>query len=337
MTKDQAIQQAVEALEGFIKAFQKQDWQSGYPFVYSEGRSALDALRAAQSEPAPAQPVVMRSPAYWYGVIENEMYAEQVGPNNVIYRPAEETTIQHIRDIQAEALASANAKWENRRMEFHKFAYSTKAEMDALKDEIESLRLAASAAGIPQIPECHTLWLWKNGHYYLAYDNPYPCKTVGGDPLTLGEPSAYAVFKASVNGREEYVCPKLPRLPDSATDTATKDVIDYIRKEFYEAERRGSHPKFTKGLCAAMNFANEFRKSEGLPPYFSATGAGDVEDLPADWIILYVRRISSTFNDPIYECKLFGALGGAASRTINERSHTVLGAIAAARGKIGAG
>lgn len=204
MTKNEAIQQAVEAFDRLLDNIRGIEQVSNR--VEGQAIEALAALRAAQSEPAsllaPVQPVAMRTAGQWF----HEWATTQYGNDY----------IKIIEAIQQDALASANAKWENRRMEFHKFAYSTKAEMDALKDEIESLQLAASATGIPQIPECHTLWLWKNGHYYLAYDNPYPCKTVGGDPLTLGEPSAYAVFKASVNGREEYECPKLPRLPDSA-------------------------------------------------------------------------------------------------------------------------
>lgn len=214
MTKDEAIQQAVEAFDRLLDNIRGIEQVSNR--VEDQAIEALAALRAAQSEPAPSpapvQPVTMRTAEEWAAMWENRTHAMmteweggKVG-----------TFIGFIGAIRAEALSISNAKWENRRMEFHKFAYSTKAEMDALKDEIESLQLAASATGIPQIPECHTLWLWKNGHYYLAYDNPYPCKTVGGDPLTLGEPSAYAVFKASVNGREEYECPKLPRLPDSA-------------------------------------------------------------------------------------------------------------------------
>lgn len=51
----------------------------------------------------------------------------------------------------------------------------------------------------------HMLWLWKNfvngRPEYWAFDNPYPCVSVGGDPLTLGEPCGYAILKQSVNGR----------------------------------------------------------------------------------------------------------------------------------------
>ena len=46
-----------------------------------------------------------------------------------------------------------------------------------------------------------TLWLWQiNNGVYVAYDTPYPCQSEGGDPLTLGEPAATAIFKTSVPG-----------------------------------------------------------------------------------------------------------------------------------------
>lgn len=41
------------------------------------------------------------------------------------------------------------------------------------------------------------LWLWRNGDHFLAFDNLYPCFTPGGDPMTLGEPVGYAIFKHS--------------------------------------------------------------------------------------------------------------------------------------------
>ena len=64
------------------------------------------------------------------------------------------------------------------------------------------------------------LWLWKNfvdgRPEYWAFDNPFPCITAGGDPLTLGEPCGWALFKTSVNGRpnssEQEVVDALMRL-----------------------------------------------------------------------------------------------------------------------------
>jgi hypothetical protein len=47
------------------------------------------------------------------------------------------------------------------------------------------------------------LWLWRNGpHEFWAFDNPYPCHP-NGDPITLGEPIGYALFKESTNGRPD--------------------------------------------------------------------------------------------------------------------------------------
>jgi hypothetical protein len=40
------------------------------------------------------------------------------------------------------------------------------------------------------------IWLWRNGDHYWAFDNKYPCDE-NGDPMTLGEPVGFAVFKPS--------------------------------------------------------------------------------------------------------------------------------------------
>lgn len=51
------------------------------------------------------------------------------------------------------------------------------------------------------------LWLWKNfvngNPEYLAFDNPFPVRLDYGDPMTLGEPCGYAVFKPSREGRND--------------------------------------------------------------------------------------------------------------------------------------
>ncbi len=61
------------------------------------------------------------------------------------------------------------------------------------------------------------LWLWKNfvdgRPEYWAFDNPYPCDA-NHDPLTLGEPCGYALFKPSINGR--------PDIPESQVIAAIK-------------------------------------------------------------------------------------------------------------------
>ena len=59
--------------------------------------------------------------------------------------------------------------------------------------------VARSARTEPVLPvlDKQMLWLWKNGDHYLAFDNLYPCFTQGGDPMTLGEPAAKAIFRTS--------------------------------------------------------------------------------------------------------------------------------------------
>ncbi len=47
------------------------------------------------------------------------------------------------------------------------------------------------------------LWLWKNfvdgRPEYWAFDNPFPVHP-NGDPITLGEPCGFALFKESNRG-----------------------------------------------------------------------------------------------------------------------------------------
>jgi len=40
------------------------------------------------------------------------------------------------------------------------------------------------------------LWLWKNGDHFLAFAHEVPTYG-GGDPMTLGEPAALAIFQVS--------------------------------------------------------------------------------------------------------------------------------------------
>ena len=42
------------------------------------------------------------------------------------------------------------------------------------------------------------LWLWRNGDHFLAYANEYPCESPHGDPLTIGQPAATALYYSSV-------------------------------------------------------------------------------------------------------------------------------------------
>lgn len=69
-----------------------------------------------------------------------------------------------------------------------------------IKNEAESIdpiKTQAQGCGMA------TLWLWRNfvngRPEYWAFDNSHPCAE-NGDPLVLGEPCGYAVFKPSVNG-----------------------------------------------------------------------------------------------------------------------------------------
>lgn len=51
-----------------------------------------------------------------------------------------------------------------------------------------------------------TLWLWKNGDHYLAFAHEYPCYEPDGDPMTLGQPAAKAIFRESFD--RESVSPQ---------------------------------------------------------------------------------------------------------------------------------
>lgn len=62
---------------------------------------------------------------------------------------------------------------------------------------IEAWERARSALSGYQPTEGEKLWLWKNGDHFLAFRHLYPCFEPGGDPMTLGEPVGYAVFKGS--------------------------------------------------------------------------------------------------------------------------------------------
>ncbi len=60
-------------------------------------------------------------------------------------------------------------------------------------------RIDAAIKGTTDQPSAaeQKLWLWRNGDHFLAFEHLYPCFTPGGDPMTLGEPVGYAVFKRS--------------------------------------------------------------------------------------------------------------------------------------------
>ena len=65
---------------------------------------------------------------------------------------------------------------------------------------------AANRIEVLSGPVQQKLWLWRNfvdGRLeYWAFDNAYPSEDCG-DPLTLGSPVGYALFKPSINGRPD--------------------------------------------------------------------------------------------------------------------------------------
>ena len=57
---------------------------------------------------------------------------------------------------------------------------------------------------VPKEMQGGKLWLWRNGPgRYWAFNNPYPCRPDGGDPLVLGEPVGVAEFLQSTNGNPD--------------------------------------------------------------------------------------------------------------------------------------
>ena len=82
--------------------------------------------------------------------------------------------------------------------------YEKEATPEYIAKAITSLRQAIAEA---EGQEPKRLWLWKNfvdgRPEYWAFDNPYPCVSAQGDPLTLGEPCGWAFLKPSVNGRPD--------------------------------------------------------------------------------------------------------------------------------------
>ncbi len=89
-------------------------------------------------------------------------------------------------------------------------------------EAITALREALAEQPAQQEPL--KLWLWKNfvkgRPEYWAFDNPFPCLTVNGDPLTFGEPCGWVFLKPSVNGRpersEQEVINTITRLADTS-------------------------------------------------------------------------------------------------------------------------
>lgn len=78
------------------------------------------------------------------------------------------------------------------------------------------------------------LWLWKNfvdgRPEYWAFDNPYPCKLGGGDPLTLGEPCGYAIVKESTQGRFDVSEAEVIAAIKRVTSRPEATVIEALRR-----------------------------------------------------------------------------------------------------------
>lgn len=72
------------------------------------------------------------------------------------------------------------------------------------------------------------LYLWRNGDHYLAFDNTHPCYP-NGDPKTLGEPAATAIFKES---RSRWNC-----LKEGGSKKSKIDPCAHCTKEGWLVER----------------------------------------------------------------------------------------------------
>ena len=111
------------------------------------------------------------------------------------------------------------------------------------------------------------LWLWKNfvdgRPEYWACDNPYPCKPGGGDPLTLGEPCGYAIFKESTQGR---------------FDVSEEQVLAAIKRASVPSETERTDPGTLKMMTALVE------RAYGI---FTASG------------VLRVAEQDTNSNDPI--------------------------------------
>ena len=91
-----------------------------------------------------------------------------------------------------EALQTECADHKENAVRNARIAVSIRAERDQLQAKLD----AAPKALAPLTDE-QELWLWQNGDHMLAFKHLYPCFTEGGDPMTLGEPVARAIFKTS--------------------------------------------------------------------------------------------------------------------------------------------
>lgn len=160
-------------------------------------RIARDALREALAEqPAQQEPVADRE--------------------NAIIRFA-------LHQFMSNAYSHMNAAAQDKDNRHYTAGAVEKFAKDAKDAEALLSRLQFKAPQ-PAQQEPLKLWLWKNfvkgRPEYWAFDNPFPCLTVNGDPLTFGEPCGWAFLKPSVNGRpersEQEVINTITRLADTS-------------------------------------------------------------------------------------------------------------------------
>lgn len=122
----------------------------------------------------------------------------------------------------------------------------------------------APPSAAPQAPApSKALWLWKNfvdgRPEYWAFDNPFPCRE-NGDPMTLGEPCGYAIFKASKQGR---------------FDISSAEVIEAIKRTSLRSAERCDRGD-------AVNLAHNWSGLQS-PPSSTRTYADGLKDA-ADYI-----------------------------------------------------
>ena len=101
-------------------------------------------------------------------------------------------------------------------------------------------------------------WLWKNfvdgKQEYWAFDNLYPTHD-GGDPMTLGEPCGYAIFKASTPRGAESAESRLAALQAKIDALMFEYCPDEMTAEQIEAwgkHQRCATAKETAAIDAAL-------------------------------------------------------------------------------------
>jgi hypothetical protein len=93
-----------------------------------------------------------------------------------------------------------------------------------LEREVQSWETKADfwrdrAKEFKQVADGQKLWLWQNGDHYLAFAHEYPCYEPTGDPMTLGEPIATALFRRSFDRSQAISKPHLyTSSPDHGED-----------------------------------------------------------------------------------------------------------------------